>query len=133
MDQIFSSYSTYLLAKKRTRSCARSMSGFEKGQGEDEQYFNPETFPHRVPFTGMMNEIPTSSKEPKGGNAIFLPNAERNSVYFRQFKPGYFMYIGAASEKTWHFEEYPDDPKGKRDELARQVKEVCILYRSIHS
>ena len=39
-------------------------------------------------------------------------------------KPGYFMYIGPVSEKTWQFEKYYDDPKRKRDELAKQVTNV---------
>ena len=75
---------------------------------------------------GMMSEITTSSKEPKGREALFLQDAERNAAYFGSFKPGYFMYIGPASEKTWNFEKYPDDPKGKLDELANRVTEVYL-------
>ena len=75
---------------------------------------------------GMMSEIPISIKEPKGGKALFLQDAERNAAYFGRFKPGYFMYIGPTSEKTWNFKKYPDDPKGKWDELAKQVTEVCL-------
>ena len=49
----------------------------------------------------MTNEIPISSMEPKGGKALFLHDAERNAAYFARFKPGYFMYIGPGSDKTW--------------------------------
>ena len=83
----------------------------------------------KLVLIGMMNEIPISSKEPKGGKALFLQDAERNAAYFARFKPGYFMYISPGSEKTWNFEKYPDDPKGKWDELAKQVTDVYLVQK----
>ena len=39
--------------------------------------------------------------------------------------------IGPGSEKTWNFAEYPDDPKGKWDELAKHVADVyLVMYQS---
>ena len=61
----------------------------------------------------MMKVIPTSSKEPKGGKALCVQDAERNAAYFARFKPRNFMHIGQRSEKTWNFEKYPDDPRRK--------------------
>ena len=71
-----------------------------------------------------MNEIQISSQEPKGGNAQFLQDAERNAAYFGKFKLGYFMHIGPGSEETCKFETYPDNPQRKWEELAKQVTEV---------
>ena len=34
--------------------------------------------------------------------------------------------IGPGSEQTWNFAKYPDDPKGKWDELAKQVVDVYL-------
>ena len=62
---------------------------------------------------GMMNGIPISSQGPRGGNAQFLQDAERNAAHFGKLKPGYFMYIGPGSEETWKFEKYPDNPQVK--------------------
>ena len=54
-----------------------------------------------------MNVIPSSSKEPKGDNATFLQDAERNAAFFGKFKPKYFIYIGPGSasnpEKMYPF------------------------------
>ena len=93
---------------KKTDDVLREIAEWiRQGQGEDGQHFTPETSPHRVPFNGN----PISAKEPKGGEGLFLQDAERNAAYFGKNKPGYFMYIGPGSEKTWNFEMYPDDPK----------------------
>ena len=78
---------------------------------------------------GMMNEIPISSKEPKGGKALFLQDAERNAAYFGRFNPGYLLYIGPSSEKPWNIENDPDDPKGKWNERAKQDTEVCLVQK----
>ena len=76
-----------------------------------------------------MNEIPISLLGPTGGNALFLQDAERNAAYFEENKPGYFMYIGPCS-KTWNFEKkHPDKPKGKWDELAKQVTNVYLAQK----
>ena len=53
---------------------------------------------------------------------VKLQDAERNAAYFGKFKPGYFMYIGPCSEKTWNFQKYRDNPQGKWD--AKQVTNV---------
>ena len=95
-----------------------------KGQGEDGQQFTQKTYPHRDILMGMMNEIRISSQGPKGGNAQFLKDVERNAVYFGKFKPGYFMCTGPRSEETCTFEKYTDNPRGNWDELARQVMDV---------
>ena len=42
--------------------------------------FTPETCPHRVLAMGVMNEIPVSSKEPKGGKAQFLQDSGSSSL-----------------------------------------------------
>ena len=95
-----------------------------QGQGEDGQHFTPETCLHRVLFMGLMNEIPISSEEPRGGTAIFLQYAERNAACFARLKPGCFMYKGPGSEKTGNLAWYPDDLKRTWDGLAKQVTEV---------
>ena len=51
-----------------------------QSQGEDGQNFTPETCPHRVLLKVMMNEIPISSKEPKGGKAQFLQDSGSSSL-----------------------------------------------------
>ena len=44
------------------------------------------------------------------------------------------MYNGLGSQETRKFEKYPDNPKGKWDELAKKGIEVLfILYNSIQS
>ena len=60
----------------------------------------------------MMNVIPLYSQGPKGGNALFLQDAERNAAYFEENKPRYFMYIGPGSE-IWNFEKAPRQTKRK--------------------
>ena len=69
---------------------------------------------------GMMNEIPISSKEPKGGKA---------RAYLGKFMPGCFMYIGPGSEKTRNLEKYPHNPEGKYDELAKQGSDVYLVQQ----
>ena len=76
-----------------------------------------------------MNEISMSSKGQKGGSAQCLQDAERNPVYLGRFKPGCFMYIVPGSEETWKFERYPDNLKGKLDELAKQVTDVYLAQK----
>ena len=62
-----------------------------QGQGKYRRHFTPGTCLCRVIFMGMLNDIPICSLGPKGGNAQFLQDAERNAAYFGKFKPGYFM------------------------------------------
>ena len=108
----------------------REIDGWiRQGRGEDGRTLSPETCPHRVLFMVMMNEIPISSKGPKRGTSLFLQDTDRNAAHFEKFKPGYFMYIGPGSGKTWHFEKYFDDPKGKWDELAKQVTNVYSVQK----
>ena len=78
------------------------MSGLEKVK-EKMDTILLQTHPHRILFMEMMNEIPISSKEPKGSKELFLQDAERNAAHFASLKPGYFMYIGPGSENTWYF------------------------------
>ena len=122
----FSSCSTYFLAKKTNEIVREIDEWIRQGEGEHGQNFTPEACPHRVLFMGMMNEMPISSQEPKGGKALFL-HAERHAAYFGKFNPGCFMYTGPGSEKTSTFEKHPDDPKGILDELATQVTEVYLV------
>ena len=131
MERRFTSYSTYFLAKRRTRSCVRSMNGFEKAQGQDGQNFTPETCPHRVLFMGMMNEIPISSKGAKAGEALFLQDSERNAAYFGKFKPAYLMYIGPCSEKELLKSIQMTQKENGTNEQSKLRKSV--LYRSIQS
>ena len=53
------------------------------------------------------------------------------------------MSIGPGSDKTSHFGKYPWDPKGKLDELSKQVMNVylvqehpilkgCIIFQKGH-
>ena len=66
---------------KQTNAIVREMDGWIRhGQGEDEQFFTLETCSHGVLFMGMMSEIPISSKEPKGGKPLFVPEVERNAA-----------------------------------------------------
>ena len=65
-----------------------------RGQGEDGHTFCiPENYPHRVLFMGMMNDIPISSMEPKGGKAPFLQDAERNAAYFARFNQAQILHV----------------------------------------
>ena len=57
MDNKFNSYSTWFLVPRR-----KIGEWIRQGQGEDGQHFTPETYPHRVKFTGMMSEIPFSTR-----------------------------------------------------------------------
>ena len=80
-----------------------------------------------------MHEIPISSQGPKGVNAQFLEDAERNAAYFSRFEPGCFMCVGPSSEKTWTSE--------KKTDMTHQENEMClhdkslkyILYQNIQS
>ena len=47
-----------------------------------------------------------------------------NAAYFEKFEPRYFMYVDPGSQETSNFEKYTKNPRGKRDELARQVTDV---------
>ena len=78
-----------------------------------------------------MKEILISSKGPRGGNAFFLQDAERNAAYFGKFKPGNFMYIGPGSEETCKFETVPRQPTTKVDELAKQDTDVYLLQKHL--
>ena len=113
------------MAERRTRSWTRSVSRFEEVKKKMDNIFSRNLC--LFLFMWMMNKIPISSKEPKGGDALFLQDAERNAAYFARLKPGYFMYIGPGSKKTWNFWEVSDDRKGERDELAKQVTDVCLV------
>ena len=113
---------------RKTNEIVREIDEWiRQGQGEYGHRVTPETCPHRVIFMGMMTEVPISPQGPKEGNAQFLQDAEINAAYFGKFEPGYFMYIGSGSEGTWEFEQYPENPKGRWDELARQVTEVYLV------
>ena len=103
------------LVPRRTRRCAASI---RQGQGEEK--------PVLIEFFSW-NEIPISSQGPKGGDAPFLRDADRNAACFRKFKPVYFMFMGPRSEKTWNLKRYPDNPKVKRNELAKQVTDVNLV------
>ena len=105
------------------------MNGFDKVKEKMDNILLQETCPRQVLFMGMMNESPVSSKEPKEVEALFLQGAETNAAYFGKFRPRYFVYIGPGSEKTWNFEKYPDNPKGKWDELAKQVTDVHLVQK----
>ena len=63
---------------------------------------------------GMISEIPIYYAGPKEGISKCLKDAETNATFFDKFKPGYFMYIGPGSEKTWNFDQYPDNPRSIR-------------------
>ena len=128
MENKFNSDATYFLVPNRTRQCSKSMNGFDKVTEMMDKHFTPGTCPHRVIFTGMMKEIPISSKGPKARNALLLQDAE-NAAYFGKFKPGYYMYSGPGSQETWNFEKYPDNPRGKWDELAQQVTDVYLVQK----
>ena len=115
---------------RKTNEIVREIDEWiRQGQGEYGHRVTPETYPHRVIFMGMMTEVPISPQGPKEGNAQFLQDAELNAAYFGKFEPGYFMYIGSGSEGTWEFEQYPENPKGRWDELARQVMEVYLVQK----
>ena len=59
------------------------MNGLDNVKEKMDNTFTPETHPHRE----MLNEIPISRQGPKGGNAQFLQDAERNAAYLGKFKP----------------------------------------------
>ena len=103
------------------------MNEFHKVKEKMDKTLTPETCLHRVLVMGMMNEIPIYSKEPKGGKARFLQDAERNAAYFWKFKARYFMYMGPGSEKTQNFKKYPDSTQGTWDELAKPVTDVFLV------
>ena len=91
--------STYFPVPKRTRQCSESMNGSDKVSEKMDNSLLQK--PARIDLfpMGTMNEIPISSKGPKGCNVLFLQDAERNAAYFGEFQPGYFMHIGPGSEK----------------------------------
>ena len=94
MDNKFNSYFAFL-GSETDKVPLRIHEWIREGEGEHGQILSPETCLHRVIlFSWEMNEILTSSKEPKGGKAPFLQAAERNAAYVARFKLGYFMYIG---------------------------------------
>ena len=91
-EQIQFIFCIFLVAKL-TRSRSESMNGFKKvKENMDKSCLQKLVFIEL--FSWEMNEILTSSKEPKGGKALFLQAAERNAAYVARFKLGYFMYIG---------------------------------------
>ena len=53
------------------------------------------------------------SREPKGGDAPISERHRKKCSLFRWGKPGYFMYIGPGSEKTWNFEKVSRWPRRK--------------------
>ena len=70
-------------------------------QGEDGQHVTPETYPHRVLFMGLMNEVLMSSKEPNGGGkALCSARRGKKCSLLRAVKAGYFMYIGRGSSNN---------------------------------
>ena len=62
-------------------------------------------------FMGMINEIPISYAGPKECISKFLKDAETNATFFDKFKPGYLLFLGPGSEKTWNFDQYPDNSR----------------------
>ena len=78
----------------------------------------------------MMKEIPISSQGPKGGNAHFLEDAERNAAYSGMFKLGCFLFIDPGSGGIWKFERCPDNPRGKW--VEQRVTDV-YLCKSMQS
>ena len=58
-----------------------------------------------------------------------LQDAERYAAYLGKFKPGYVMYVGPGSENPLNFEESPDNPQEKWDELAKQVTDVSLVQK----
>ena len=74
---------------------------------------------------GIMNEIPISSKEPKGGKAQCVCETRKEM----QVTPrGSSLDISCTwvqvRKRLGFFEKYSDDPEGKWDKLAKQVAEV---------
>ena len=125
-DKKLSSYSTYFLGRKTNEIVNEIGESIRRSQKKKMNYI----FSRKLClflFMWMKNKFPISSKEPKGGDALFLHDAERNAACFARLKPGYFMYIRPGSEKTWNFWEVPDARKGERDELAKQVTDVCLV------
>ena len=121
------------LGKKMNDIVNETDEWIRRGQGEDGQHRTPETCHHRDLFIGMMNGIPISSKEPKGGKAPLLQDADRNAGYFARFKPPDTSFnIGPASGNTCNLEKWSRWPK--RTGMNWQSKlRTCILYRSIQS
>ena len=62
---------------------------------------------------GMMNEIPISSKGPKGGNALFLQDAERSAAQFGKFKPGTSCTLIQVQTKLGNWTSTQTTPKRK--------------------
>ena len=58
----------HTVSGKRTNEIVNETDAADSNsQGEDGQHVTPETYPHRVLFMGLMNEVQMSSKEPNGG------------------------------------------------------------------
>ena len=72
-----------ILAGKQTDEIEREINEWIR-QGEDGQRLTPETYPDRVLFIGMMNEIPISSKEPKGGKSAISARRVKKCSLFRE-------------------------------------------------
>ena len=108
--------------KRQTKKCSKSMNGCDKVKEKMDNILLQKTALTRVLIMGPMNEIPISSKRPKGRYSAFLWKTRKVIVAnFGKWKPGFYLYIGPGSEEIWKFAKYPDDPKIKWDELATDV------------
>ena len=94
-----------------------------------EQNLTPENYHHRIPLMGMISEFPIHYARPKEGISKCMKDAETNVTFFDKFKPGNFMKIGPGSEKTWNFDQYPDNPRGKLDGIAQQGTQKYLVQK----
>ena len=80
----------HILLTGKTNEIVREIDQWiRQSQAKDGQRIAPETCPHRILFMEMMIEIPISSRGPKGGNALFLRDAERCAAFFgKSSSPG---------------------------------------------
>ena len=119
MENKFHSYFATIISlrSRRTRSCSKSMNEFDKVKEKmDNRLLQKPT------------HIELFSSEWWTTFWFLHKDARRwmTCSLLRKFKPWYFMKIGPDSE-TRNFENYNDNPKGKWDELTRQVTDVSFV------
>ena len=86
----------------------------QQGNEEYEQHFYSRNL-HSSNFLHGNDERNSDFQGNERRSCAFSARRGKNAAYFRQFKPGYFMYTGPGSQETWMFEKYPDNSQGLWD------------------
>ena len=69
----------------------------------------------RIIFMAMMNELEVTDKPHKNDDLRFQ-QAQEVRDYVARFRPGYLIFVGPGSEKTWSYDKWDaENPNGSWD------------------